>query len=89
MYDIDLDLYEKYEVSYLTPGFGLLHVSVENGKLYLRPDPIPGQEELIPASDTTFYLKDRSMEWQFFLDAEGNVIGFGAKGIPESMGEKQ
>lgn len=89
LYDIDLDLYEKYEGSYLTPGFGLLHVSVENGKLYLRPDPIPGKEELIPASDTTFYFRDRSMEWQFFLDAEGNVIGFGAKGIPESMGEKQ
>lgn len=88
-YIIDPDLYDKYVGSYLTPGFGLLHITVENEKLYLRPDPIPGKEELVPSSDTTFYFKDQSVEWQFFLDDQGNVKGFGSKGKPESMGEKQ
>ena len=88
-YNIEPELYNKYVGSYLTPGFGLLHISKENGKLYLRPDPIPGKEELIPSSDSTFYFKDQSVEWQFFFDAEGNVKGFGSKGQPESMGEKQ
>lgn len=88
-YIIDPDLYDKYVGSYLTPGFGLLHITVENEKLYLRPDPIPGKEELVPSSDTTFYFKDQSVEWQFFLDDQGNVKGFGSKGKPESMGKKQ
>ena len=88
-YIIDPDLYDKYVGSYLTPGFGLLHITVENEKLYLRPDPIPGKEELVPSSDTIFYFKDQSVEWQFFLDDQGNVKGFGSKGKPESMGEKQ
>jgi CubicO group peptidase (beta-lactamase class C family) len=88
-YIIDPDLYDKYVGSYLTPGFGLLHITVENEKLYLRPDPIPGKEELVPSSDTTFYFKDQSVEWQFFLDDQGNVKGFGSKGKPESIGEKQ
>ena len=88
-HDIDISLYKKYTGSYLTPGFGLLHISTEDGKLFLRPDPIPGKEELVPSSDTTFYFQDQSVEWQFFLDDQGNVKGFGSKGKPESMGEKQ
>lgn len=88
-YNINPKLYETYVGSYNTPGFGLLHISTENAKLYLRPDPIPGKEELVPSSDTTFYFKDQSMQWQFFLDANGKLKGFGAKGQPESMGEKQ
>jgi CubicO group peptidase (beta-lactamase class C family) len=88
-YEIDTNLYKKYVGSYLIPHFGLLHVTEENGKLYLRPDPIPGKEELVSSSDTTFYFKDQSVEWQFFIDDKGNIKGFGPKGRPESMGEKQ
>ncbi|MCB0456990.1 MAG: serine hydrolase [Flavobacteriaceae bacterium] len=88
-YAIDTKLYTHYVGSYLTKSFGLLHISVENGTLYLRPDPIPGKEALIPSSATTFYFKDQSVQWEFFLDEEGNVKGFGLKGKPESMGEKQ
>lgn len=88
-YNIDISSYEKYVGRYVLQGFGLLHITTENGKLYLRPDPIPGKEELIPASDTTFYFKDQSMEWEFFLDSQGNVLGFGSKGKPEMMGKKQ
>jgi hypothetical protein len=88
-YEMDINLYKKYVGRYLTPRFGLLHITEENGKLYLRPDPIPGKEELVPSSDTTFYFKDQSVEWQFFIDDKGNVKGFGSKGRPESMGERQ
>lgn len=88
-YPIDPGLYEKYVGSYLTPRFGLLHITQEDGTLYLRPNPIPGKEALVPSSETTFYFKDQSVEWEFFLDNAGNVKGFGLKGVPESMGEKQ
>ena len=86
---IDTSLYAAYVGSYLTPGFGLLHITQEHGKLYLRPDPIPGKEELVPSSDTTFYFRDQSVEWEFFLDPEGNVIGFGSRGQPGTMGPPQ
>jgi len=89
VYDIDTVLYKKYTGEYLTKAFGLLHITEENGKLYLRPDPIPGKEELIPSSETTFYFGDQGIDWEFFLDEQGNVIGLGIRGRPETMGPKQ
>lgn len=79
---------EKYVGSYKT-GFGLVHVTAVDGKLYLRPDPIEGKEELVPSSDTTFYFAGQNIAWEFFLHEDGSVKGFGFKGQPESMGEKQ
>jgi CubicO group peptidase (beta-lactamase class C family) len=89
VYDIDKTLYKEYIGEYLSEAFGLLHISEENGRLYLRPDPIPGKEELIPSSQTTFYFANQAIDWEFYLDDQGKVIGFGIKGMPESMGKKQ
>jgi len=86
---IDKKLYDNYVGSYLSPRFGLLHITKDNNKLYLRPNPIPGKEELIPSSDTTFYFKDKSVEWEFYFDDNGMVIGLGLRGKPNTMGEKQ
>lgn len=79
----------KYIGQYLTKNFGLLHITEENGKLYLRPDPIPEKEELVPSSETTFYFSNQAIEWEFFLDEKGKIIGLGLKGKPETMGPKQ
>ncbi len=68
--------------------FGLLHITLEEGKLYLRPDPIPGKEELIPSSKTTFYFGDQDLEWEFFINDNGKVIGLGMKGNQSGMGKK-
>jgi|TARA_R110002033_G_scaffold110227_1_gene156080 CubicO group peptidase (beta-lactamase class C family) len=89
VYDIDTNLYQKYVGKYLSKPFGLLHITVENNKLYLRPDPIPGKEELVPSSDTTFFFSEQALEWEFFLDENGEVIGLGLKGNKETMGPKQ
>jgi CubicO group peptidase (beta-lactamase class C family) len=88
-YNIDPELYKEYVGSYLTPNMGLLHVSIENQKLYLRPNPIPGKEELIPSSDSTFYFSNQDLQWQFYRDGSGEVIGFGIKGDRENIGIKQ
>lgn len=88
-YDIDTTLFEEYTGSYLTPNLGLLHVSTENGKLFLRPDPVPGKEELVPSSDSTFYFRNQDLEWQFYHNENGDVIGFGFKGDKKNMGVKQ
>lgn len=89
VYPIDVSLYGKYTGKYLSDAFGLLHVSHENGKLYLRPDPVPGKEELVPSSNTTFYFAGQGIEWEFYLDENEQVIGLGLKGKPETMGKKQ
>ena len=89
VYMIDQELLKNYVGRYLSKVFGLLHVTEEDGKLLLRPDPIPGKEELVPSSDTTFYFANQDIEWQFFLDDQGKVIGLGLKGKPETMGPRQ
>lgn len=89
VYKIDPNKLNKYVGQYLTENFGLLHITAENNRLYLRPDPIPEKEALIPSSDTTFYFKDQGVEWEFFFDKKGKVIGFGIKGRPDLMGAKQ
>lgn len=89
VYDIDTSLYKKYVGSYLSKGFGLLHITEEKNKLYLRPDPIDGKEELVPSSNTTFYFAEQALEWEFFLDENGKVKGLGLKGKPETIGLKQ
>ena len=88
VYDIEGQLLDKYVGQYDLSGFGLLHITKQNGKLYLRPDAVPGKEELVPSSDTSFYFKEQDIEWEFFVDDKGDVIGFGFKGKPEAMGKK-
>lgn len=87
-YNIDTALYDKYTGSYLS-NFGLIHISTSEGRLFLRPDAIPGKEELIPSSDTTFYFKGQNLSWEFFLNDEEEVVGFGIEGDRENMGIKQ
>ncbi|MDD7886011.1 serine hydrolase [Flavivirga sp. 57AJ16] len=89
VYNIDTSLYKNYVGTYLSKGFGLLHITEEGNKLYLRPDPIDGKEELVPSSNTTFYFAEQALEWEFFLDEKGNVKGLGLKGKPETIGLKQ
>ena len=89
IYPIDKKLLKKYVGQYLTKTFGLLHITEENGKLYLRPDPIPGKEELVPSSDRTFFFANQAVEWEFFLDEDGGVLGLGLKGKPGTMGPKK
>lgn len=86
--DLEEELLKKYVGQYESQ-FGLLHITLENGKLYLRPDPIPGKEELIPSSSTTFYFGEQDLEWEFFIAPNGEVLGLGMKGDQASMGQKK
>ena len=79
---------QSYVGSYLLPQMGLLHVSTKNGRLYLRPDPVPGKEELVPLSDSTFIFANQDLRWQFYK-SDDDVIGFGFENKIESMGPKQ
>ena len=87
-YPIDTALYGEYVGSYLS-GFGLVHVSREGGRLFLRPDAIPGREELVPSSDSTFFFAGQNLEWAFYRDGAGEVVGFGIAGDRAGMGVRQ
>ena len=87
-YNIDPALFSDYVGSYLLPQMGLLHISSENGKLFLRPDPIPGKEELVPLSDSTFMFANQDLRWQFYKE-NGQTVGFGFVGQRHNMGPKQ
>ncbi len=88
LHEIDKDLYQKYIGAYESPNFGKIHVSTEDGKLFLRPDPIPGKEELIPSSDTTFYFRNQNVHWRFYLNKDGGVEALGLKDNPDFKGFK-
>ena len=62
-----------------------MHVTTENGKLFIQPDGNPSKIEIIPSSETTFYFIDQSIDWEIYLDKEGTVIGFGPAGQPDHM----
>lgn len=64
---------------------GFMHLTTEDGKLYIQPDGNPSRIEIIPSSDTTFYFEDQDMNWQIYLDKTGQVIGFGSAGEPHMM----
>ena len=45
--------------------------------------------ESMGPSTTTFFFEGQPVEWEFFKDEKGKVIGLGFKGQPETMGKKQ
>ena len=85
--DVNPTMYEDYVGVYDT-AFGRLNITVEDGKLFLEPEGAGGSEELIPSSETTFYFGHQDINWEFFKDEMGRVIGLGFQGQPETMGKK-
>lgn len=83
VFTLSEELMNKYIGDYGENGF--MHITTENGKLFIQPDGNPSKIEIIPSSETTFYFKDQSIDWEIYLDVDGNVIGFGPEGQPEHM----
>lgn len=83
VHKISAELIAKYVGDYGDNGF--MHITTEDGKIYIQPDGNPSRVEIIPSSDTTFYFEDQDMNWEIYLDDAGNVIGFGPAGEREHM----
>lgn len=83
VHNISEELIAKYVGDYGDNGF--MHITTENGKIYIQPDGNPSRIEIIPSSDTTFYFEDQDMNWEIYLDDAGNVVGFGPAGEREHM----
>lgn len=83
VHHISDELIAKYVGDYGDNGF--MHITTENGKIYIQPDGNPSRMEIIPSSDTTFYFEDQDMNWEIYLDDNGTVIGFGPAGQRQHM----
>ena len=82
-YKLSTNLINKYVGDY--GGNGFMHITTEGGKLFIQPDGNPGKMEIVPSSDTTFYFRDQAVDWQIYLNEQGEVIGFGPLGQKEFM----
>jgi CubicO group peptidase (beta-lactamase class C family) len=69
-------------------GFGLLHVTLEDGQLHLEPEGAGGSEPLVPASETVFYFGGQDLTWEFVTDEDGRTVGLQLQGNPETYGER-
>jgi len=64
---------------------GFMHLTSEDGRLFIQPDGNPSRMEIVPSSDTTFYFIDQAMDWQIYRNAQQEVIGFGPRGQKRDM----
>jgi CubicO group peptidase (beta-lactamase class C family) len=83
VFTLSKNLINKYIGDYGENGF--MHITTEDGKLFIQPDGNPSKIEIIPSSETTFYFEDQSIDWEIYLDKDGNVIGFGPAGQKNHM----
>jgi hypothetical protein len=87
VHQLSVELIQKYVGNYGDNGF--MHITTENGKLFIQPDGNPSKVQIIPSSDTTFYFEDEDMNWEIYLDEKKNVIGFGPLGQQKDMMKRQ
>jgi hypothetical protein len=81
---IDPAVYDAYVGRYLVEGRGVVKLFMEDGRLMGQPD---GQSkgELVPQSDTKFFIKQINAEATFERDEKGKVVRFTIVGPNEKQ----
>ena len=85
---IDPAILESYAGRYLLDGRSLVVITKEGDKLMGQPGNAP-KAEMIPESETTFFVKEANAEITFEHDEKGNVIRFAMKGGTQSQSAKR
>jgi CubicO group peptidase (beta-lactamase class C family) len=71
---VDPALFAAYTGTYEGPDIGKETVSVNGGKLYIQADPLgPEPQQLLPESDSVFFILSRDVTFVFQKDDNGNV----------------
>jgi hypothetical protein len=71
---IDPALFSAYVGAYEIPGLGKLNVTSKDARLYLQAAPLgPDPQELLPQSDTEFFLLSSDFTFAFQKDEKGVV----------------
>jgi hypothetical protein len=81
---VDPALLESYAGRYLLDGRTLVVITKEGDKLMGQPGGSP-KAELIPQSETTFFVKEANSEVMFERDEKGNVVRFAMKNATQSQ----
>jgi CubicO group peptidase (beta-lactamase class C family) len=72
--NIDPALLSSYTGTYEIPDVGKLTVSTKESKLYVTAEPLgPDPEQLLPESETRFFVMPRDITFEFSKDPEGVV----------------
>jgi len=79
---------EAYVGRYLLDGRTLVVISKEGDKLMGQPGGSP-KAELIPQSETTFFVKEATSEVTFERDEKGNVFRFAMKSGTQNQSAKR
>ncbi len=76
---IDSTLYDKYLGKYsISQGAGSIVVVFykKNGKLMFKKENDPEERELIPESNTKFFIGDEDIQYEFEIDKSGNTLKY-------------
>ncbi|HEX2269664.1 MAG TPA: serine hydrolase [Pyrinomonadaceae bacterium] len=85
---VDPAILESYTGRYLLDGRTLVVISKEGDKLMGQPGSSP-KAELVPQSETTFFVKEANSELTFERDEKGNVVRFAMKSGSQSQAAKR
>jgi len=85
---VDASILESYAGRYLLDGRTLVTITKEGDKLMGQPGNAP-KAELIPQSETVFFVKEANSELTFERDEKGNVVRFVMKNDTQSQSAKR
>jgi hypothetical protein len=86
MVKIDPALLPTYAGVYEISGLGNQTVTAKSGKLYLKADPLgPEPQELLPESETRFFLLSQDLTFIFQKDETGTVSKFVIEGKSQTF----
>jgi CubicO group peptidase (beta-lactamase class C family) len=85
---VDPAILESYAGRYLLDGRTLVIISKEGDKLMGQPGNSP-KAELIPQSETTFFIREANSELMFERDEKGNVLRFTMKSGNQTQSAKR
>ena len=85
---VDAAILESYAGRYLLDGRTLVTITKEGDKLMGQPGNSP-KAEMIPLSETTFFVKEANSELMFERDEKGNVVRFTMKNDSQSQSAKR
>ena len=85
---VDPAIFDVYAGRYLLDGRTLVTITKEDNKL-MGQAAGQSKSELIPQSETTFFVKENNSEITFERDEKGNVVRFAMKGGSQNQSAKK
>ena len=85
---VDPALFDIYAGRYLLDGRTLVTITKEDNKL-MGQAAGQSKSELIPQSETTFFVKEANSEMTFERDEKGNAVRFAMKNASQNLSAKR